>query len=66
MFTYLFATAIQIPVMTDIAQEKKIVNRRPPILLSQGLDQQPISAEQAYGAPFISPCRYGSRMLNSS
>jgi hypothetical protein len=60
------AAAIQKPVATDTAQDRKMVNRRPPILLRNGFVQHPISAEQRYGAPFIRPFMASVLMSNSS
>lgn len=59
------AAAIQIPVTKEMKQEMKIVPLRPKSLFSGALVQQPINAEQRYGAPLSKPCCHEFVMLNS-
>jgi hypothetical protein len=61
----LSAAAIQNPVTKDTKQETKMVPRRPIQLFSGALVQQPMSAEQRYGAPFRSPCIHSFSIPNS-
>lgn len=63
--THEFAAAIQIPVTNEIKQEMKMVPRLPKSLFSGAFVQQPMRAEQRYGAPLSKPCCHSLVMLNS-